>query len=178
MGDIAKLLAAAGFAAVRHRDQRRKGASKTPYINHPIEVARELSDSGVADLDVLVAALLHDTVEDTGTSPSEIEERFGRPVRLLVAEVTDDKSLGKQERKRLQIEHAPKLSRGAKLIKLGDKISNVREVAIDPPVDWSAARTREYLDWAEAVVAGLRGTSTALERRFDEALDMGRSLVR
>jgi guanosine-3',5'-bis(diphosphate) 3'-pyrophosphohydrolase len=178
MGDIAKLLAAAGFAAVRHRDQRRKGASKTPYINHPIEVARELSDSGVEDLDVLVAALLHDTVEDTGTSPSEIEERFGRAVRLLVAEVTDDKSLGKQERKRLQIEHAPKLSRGAKLIKLGDKISNVREVAIDPPVDWPAARKREYLDWAEAVVAGLRGTSAALERKFDEALEMGRSLVR
>jgi guanosine-3',5'-bis(diphosphate) 3'-pyrophosphohydrolase len=178
VSDFARLLAAAGFAAVRHRDQRRKGAGRTPYVNHPIEVARELSDSGVEDLDILIAALLHDTVEDTGTSPSEIEERFGRRVRLLVAEVTDDKSLEKQERKRLQIEHAPKMSLGAKLIKLGDKISNVREVSSDPPVDWPAARRREYLDWAEAGVAGLRGTSAVLERRFDEALAMGRSLTR
>lgn len=178
MSDLDRLLAAASFAAVRHRGQFRKGVSKAPYINHPLELASELAGAGVADLDVLVAALLHDTVEDTGTRPEEIEEKFGAVVRLLVDEVTDDKSLDKQVRKRLQIEHGPGLSPGAKLIKLADKISNVREVANDPPVDWSVARKLEYLDWAAAVVAGLRGTSPALERRFDDVVGMGRSLIR
>ena len=178
MSDLGRLLAAASFAAVRHRGQFRKGKSKNPYVNHPLEVASELAGAGVGDLDVLVAALLHDTVEDTGTRPEEIEGVFGAAVRLIVDEVTDDKSLDKQVRKRLQIEHAPGLSRGAKLVKLGDKISNVREVANDPPVDWSVARKLEYLDWAEAVVAGLRGVSPELERRFDEAVRMGRSLIR
>lgn len=178
MNDLARLLEAARFAAERHCDQRRKGAGKAPYVNHPIEVAEELARvGGVGDPDVLVAALLHDTVEDTRTRPDEIEERFGAAVRRLVEEVSDDKSLDKDVRKQLQIEHARTLSRGAKLIKLGDKFCNVREIALDPPADWPAARKRAYFDWAEAVVAGIRGTNAALEREFDEVLGMARSLV-
>ncbi len=178
MDDVPRILEAARFAAERHRDQRRKGASQAPYVNHPIEVAEVLARvGGVRDADVLAAALLHDTVEDTGTRPAEIEERFGAAVRRLVEEVTDDKSLDKEVRKQLQIEHAPKLSRGAKLIKLGDKIGNVREISQDPPIDWPAACKREYFDWAEAVVAGLRGTNKVLEAKFDEVLGVARSLA-
>jgi guanosine-3',5'-bis(diphosphate) 3'-pyrophosphohydrolase len=179
MSDLARVLAAASFAASRHRNQRRKGADGSPYVNHPIDVAHELAATGgVEDVDVLLAALLHDTVEDTDTRPEELEERFGAVVRRLVEEVSDDKSLPKAERKRLQIEHAASLSPGAKLIKLADKICNVREVTLDPPHDWSTGRRRAYLDWAEAVVASLRGTNEALERAFDLTLGMARSLVR
>jgi len=176
--DCAKLLEAVNFSASKHRDQRRKGAEQSPYINHPVEVANVLAGvGGVEDVDVLIAALLHDTVEDTGTLPEELERQFGDTVRRLVEEVTDDKSLPKQERKRLQLEHAPRLSRGAKLIKLGDKISNVREIALNPPADWPLARRREYLEWAAGVVAGLRGVNERLENRFDEVLGMARRLV-
>jgi guanosine-3',5'-bis(diphosphate) 3'-pyrophosphohydrolase len=179
MSELVKVLEAVSFAASRHRNQRRKGADRSPYVNHPIEVARELAATGgVGDVDVLLAALLHDTVEDTGTSPGELEERFGAAVRRLVEEVSDDKSLPKAERKRLQVERAAALSPGAKLIKLADKICNVREVTLNPPLDWSSARRSEYFDWAEAVVARLRGTNEALERAFDATLEMGRSLVR
>lgn len=176
--DLARLLAAAAFAADRHQGQRRKGAAAAPYVNHPIAVANELAAAGVDDPDVLVAALLHDTVEDTGTQPEELERLFGAAVRRIVAEVTDDKRLPKAERKRLQVEHAPSLSRGAKLVKLGDKICNVREIGLDPPGDWPAARRAEYFAWAEAVVAGLRGASPELEERFDEALALARSRMR
>lgn len=179
MSDLAQVLAAASFAASRHRNQRRKGANGSPYVNHPIDVAHELAATGgVADLDVLLAALLHDTIEDTGTRPAEIEERFGPAVLRLVEEVSDDKTLPKAERKRLQVEHAASLSRGAKLIKLADKICNVREVTLDPPHDWSTVRRCEYLDWAAAVVAGLRGTNEELEHAFDRSAEMARSLIR
>ena len=179
MSDLVKVLEAVSFAASRHRNQRRKGTDQSPYVNHPIEVAHELAATGgVGDLDVLLAALLHDTVEDTATRPGELEERFGAAVRRLVDEVSDDKALPKAERKRLQVERAPSLSPGAKLIKLADKICNVREVTLDPPHDWSSARRHEYFDWAEAVVAGLRGTNEALERAFDRTLEIARSLVR
>jgi guanosine-3',5'-bis(diphosphate) 3'-pyrophosphohydrolase len=123
------LLRAVEFSAERHRDQRRKGVDASPYINHPIEVAAMLANvAGVRDLAILVAAVLHDTIEDTRTSPEELEAAFGSEIRLLVQEVTDDKSLPKAERKRLQVEHAPQLSPSAKLIKLADKVSNVRDV--------------------------------------------------
>ena len=175
---LARLLDAANFSAARHRNQRRKSASAAPYVNHPIEVANELAAAGVDDAEVLIAALLHDTVEDTGTRPRELEERFGAAVRRIVEEVSDDKALPKQERKRLQVEHAPSLSHGAKLVKLGDKICNVREISLAPPHDWSADRKHRYFDWAAVVVAGCRGANAALERRFDEVLGLGRNLVR
>ena len=166
---LAPLLAALRFASEKHRDQRRKGANASPYINHPIEVAELLARvGGVRDVEVLAAAILHDTIEDTETTPEELERAFGSRVRELVAEVTDDKSLPKQERKRLQHEHAPHLSLDAKQIKLGDKISNVREIAASPPDGWPLERRREYIEWARSVVAGCRGANALLERHFDE----------
>ena len=157
------------------RSQFRKGVDASPYINHPLEVASILANVGdVTDVTTLVAALLHDTVEDTSASPEELETEFGPEVRLLVEEVTDDKSLPKAERKRLQIEHTPSLSVAAKQIKLGDKICNIRDVVEHPPSDWSLQRRREYLDWAAEVVAGCRGANERLERHFDEVLEDGR----
>lgn len=173
---VARLLDAAVFAARRHRDQRRKDKDASPYINHPLEVARLLArEGGVTDLDVLLAAV-HDTIEDTETSAEELEERFGAWVRRLVEEVTDDKSLPKAERKRLQIEGAPHLSRDAKRIKLADKIANVTDVTRTPPADWSLEGRREYLDWTERVVEACRGVSPGLERLYDERLAEGRRL--
>lgn len=145
---VGLLLRAVEFSAERHRGQRRKGVDASPYINHSIEVAAMLANvAGVRDLAILIAAVLHDTIEDTRTSPEELEAAFGPEVRLLVQEVTDDKTLPKAERKRLQVKHAPQLSPSAKLIKLADKVSNVRDVTDRPPSDWSVERRREYLDW-------------------------------
>ena len=174
--DLARILRAAAFAADRHRYQKRKDKDATPYVNHPLAVADVLAGvGGVTDVDVLVAALLHDTVEDTDTSPEEIERLFGATVRQLVDEVSDDKSLPKAERKQLQVEHAATASDEAKLLKLGDKICNVSDVVSDPPADWPTERRREYLDWSEQVVAGCRGTNGALEARFDELVGEGRT---
>jgi (p)ppGpp synthase/HD superfamily hydrolase len=176
--DLTLLLKAASFSAERHRSQSRKGEDTTPYINHPLEVACILADvGGVVDVTTLVAALLHDTVEDTSTSPEDLEERFGPDVRSLVEEVTDDKSLDKAERKRLAVEHAPSLSPAAKQIKLGDKMCNVRDVAEHPASGWSMQRRREYLDWAAAVADGCRGVNERLERRFDEVLREARAAL-
>ena len=131
------------FAARKHRDQRRKDPEASPYINHPIALANILwVGGGIDDPNVICAALLHDTVEDTETTEAELVERFGRKIASIVMEVTDDKSLEKAERKRLQVEHAPTLSREAKLVKLADKISNVRDVASAPPSDWPLERRR------------------------------------
>jgi guanosine-3',5'-bis(diphosphate) 3'-pyrophosphohydrolase len=163
-----EVLRALVFAAHKHRDQRRKDAERSPYINHPIEVVELLwRVGGVRDGVTLTAAALHDTVEDTGTHPDEIEAIFGIEVRDLVLEVSDDKALPKAERKRLQIEHAPHISARAKMLKLADKITNVRDVLARPPADWSQQRRVEYIRWAEDVVAGLRGTNPALEAEFD-----------
>jgi (p)ppGpp synthase/HD superfamily hydrolase len=177
-GNCATLLKALVFSAAQHRDQRRKDREASPYINHPIEVASVLANvGGVSEITTLVAAILHDTIEDTQTMPEEIEGRFGPEIRLLVEEVSDDKRLLKAERKRLQIEHAPSLSRRAKLIKLADKICNVRDVTHRPPAHWPLERRREYLDWTERVVAGCRGASPRLEQEYDRVLREGRALL-
>ncbi len=169
MNTINKLVEAASFAAQRHTGHHRKGDAKEPYINHPLEVANLLANvGGVDDIDVLIAAILHDTVEDVGVKKEEIVERFGERVAGFVMEVTDDKSLPKDERKRLQVEHAPHLSPEAKLVKLGDKISNITDVTNNPPAGWDIQRREEYIEWGEAVVMGLRGSNEELERRFDE----------
>ena len=169
--DTGFVLEAVRFAAEKHKNQRRKGAESPPYINHPVEVAEHLWRVGkVRKTTVITAALLHDTLEDTSTTPEEIRERFGEEVLGLVREVTDDKRLPKQERKRLQIDHAPGLSPGAKEIKLADKYCNVRDIAENPPVDWSPERKREYLHWAQRVANGLRGANPALEKALDELL--------
>ena len=156
------------FAAYKHRNQRRKDVDASPYINHPIALARVLAvDAGVDDEKTLVAAILHDTVEDTETSFEELKERFGLLIAETVAEVTDDKSLPKLRRKTLQIEHAPHLSKRAKLVKLAHKICNLRDVASSPPKDWTLQRRREYFYWAKQVVDGLRGVHSRLEAVFD-----------
>ena len=162
------LLRAASFAAAKHHDQRRKNPGGTPYINHPLAVAELLArEGGVEDPVVLVAALLHDTVEDTDATRADLERLFGAEVAGVVAEVTDDRTLPKEERKRRQVEHAPHLSGRARLVKLADKICNVRDVADDPPAGWSLGRRQEYFDWAKEVVDGLRGGNAALEAAFD-----------
>jgi hypothetical protein len=165
-----RLVQAYDFAARMHTDQRRKGARAEPYINHLTEVAAlvgEGNDGG--DIDIIVAAILHDTIEDTETTLEELTEKFGGRVAELVSEVTEDKSLSKAERKRLQVDRSANASVGAKIIKLADKISNLRALASSPPVDWSEARRWKYLAWARRVVAGCRGANAWLEGEFDAA---------
>jgi len=166
---LALVLKAMHFAAERHGRQRRKDEEASPYINHPIAVAHVLCSVGrVTDPLTLAAAMLHDTIEDTETSGTELEQEFGLKIRHIVEELSDDKSLPAEARKRLQIERAPTLSPRARLVKLADKICNVRDVIDTPPVGWSSQRRRDYIFWAQAVIRGLRGTSEALERHFDE----------
>jgi guanosine-3',5'-bis(diphosphate) 3'-pyrophosphohydrolase len=166
---IPPLLKAVSFAAHKHRNQRRKDVSGTPYINHPLMVIRLMSEvGGLQYKDALIAGALHDTVEDTDTTPEEIEELFGEIVCSLVMEVTDDKLLDKGVRKQLQIVHAPHLSPNAKIIKLADKTANVTDIAHLPPIGWSVERRLEYLSWCQKVVAGCRGTNRALEMLFDQ----------
>jgi guanosine-3',5'-bis(diphosphate) 3'-pyrophosphohydrolase len=172
---VAGLLAAMEFASRKHIAQRRKGEDAAPYINHPIAVTYLLAETGgITDPVTLMAAILHDTIEDTATTRTELDERFGPTVRKVVEEVTDDKTLDDAVRKALQVEHAPALSRRAKAIKIADKIDNVRDVTEHPPPTWSLARRIQYLDWSERVVAGCRGTNDPLERLYDEVLKQGR----
>jgi guanosine-3',5'-bis(diphosphate) 3'-pyrophosphohydrolase len=174
---FASLLSAVAFAARKHSAQRRKDPQATPYINHPITVTELLARvGGVEDLALLQAALLHDTIEDTTTTPEELDALFGHEVRQLVQEVTDDKSLPKAERKRLQIVHAPDLSSRAKLLKLADKIANLMDLTPTVPASWPPQRKREYLDWAEQVAKSLRGINPALEELFDSTLAEKRAL--
>ncbi len=166
------LLKALEFAAEKHRDQRRKGVEASPYINHPIQVAEVLtSHADEDDLTTLMAAVLHDTIEDTDTTRADLEKLFGPEVADVVCEVTDDKALPKQERKRLQIEHSPHLSDRAKRIKIADKICNVRDIGARPPADWDNSRRKEYFQWATEVVAGCRGAHEALEAYFDHCVE-------
>ena len=166
--DLGLVLRAASFAAHKHRDQRRKDRAASPYINHPIALANVLANEGdVQRAIVLAAALLHDTIEDTDTTYDELVAEFGKEIAAVVLEVTDDKLLTKQERKRLQVEHASSISHDAKLVKLADKICNIRDITSSPPSDWSLDRKREYFDWAKQVVDQLRGVNTNLEDLFD-----------
>lgn len=166
----AKLFEALAFAAHKHRAQRRKDVEASPYINHPIALARTLAvEGGIVDTATLIAAVLHDTVEDTDTTFEEIRAMFGKTVADTVREVTDDKSLEKADRKRLQVEHAPHMSRRAALVKLADKTSNLRDVASSPPRGWPLERRRAYFEWAREVVDGLPKVSKALRAAFDEA---------
>ena len=168
--DLRLLLRALAFAAHKHRDQRRKDRAASPYINHPIALANVLArEGGVADIDTLCVALLHDTVEDTRTTYRELRSAFGARIARTVLEVTDNKRLRKHTRKRLQVEHAPSLSRSAKLVKLADKICNLRDLGERPPVGWNKKRRREYFDWAKNVIDGVRGTNRRLETAFDAA---------
>jgi len=164
--DLLKVIRAAQFAAVKHSAQRRKGEAAEPYVNHVLEVAHLVAEAGL-DADVVAAALLHDTVEDTETSAAELAAAFGPLVTSMVLELTDDRSLPKAERKRLQVERAPHKSAGAQAIKTADKISNLRTILASPPADWSEQRKRDYFDFAHAVVAGLAQAPESLLAEFD-----------
>ena len=169
------ILKATHFAAQKHRDQRRKDKHNSPYIIHPISVALAIAQIGdVDDPEILAAALLHDTIEDTDTTSEELEEQFGEQVCKYVLEVSDDKNLPKSERKKRQIEHAKTLSKGAALIKLGDKISNVTDVINKPPSDWDINRRKAYLDWAEAVIKNCPQVNEKMENNFQEVLSSDR----
>lgn len=161
------VIKAMAFAAEKHRNQRRKDADASPYINHPIALAHTLvNEGGIENPLVLCAAVLHDTIEDTETTADELKGCFGEKITSIVLEVTDDTSLPKHARKQLQIEHAPHISPEAKLVKLADKICNLRDIISSPPAGWTEARKREYFDWAEQVVAGIQGVNSRLEAVF------------
>jgi (p)ppGpp synthase/HD superfamily hydrolase len=169
MTTILNLTEAYHFAAAKHVSQRRKGEAAEPHMNHLTEVADLVARAtGAANLELILAAVLHDTVEDTDTTPEELASRFGERVAGIVAEVTDDKSLPKADRKRLQVEHARHASRGAQIIKLADKTSNLRSMATSPPAGWSQRRA-DYVAWAREVVDGCRGANPWLEGQFDVA---------
>ncbi len=168
--DVLLLARAADYAARQHIAQRRKGERAEPYINHLTEVAALLAEAtGGTDATLLAGGLLHDTLEDTDSTYEDLVDRFGADVAALVAEVTDDKSLPKEERKRLQIDTTAGKSRRAKLLKIADKTSNLRSMVNSPPAGWTEARVRDYVVWAEQVVRGCRGLNAALEVAFDAA---------
>ncbi len=174
-----QLLPVVYFAAQKHRDQRRKDESASPYINHPIMVANQLVEiAKVTDVEILAGALLHDTVEDTDTTPQELEALFGTRVRELVEAVTDDKSLPKQKRKQLQIEHASSLSPGAALIKISDKIANLKDLAHSPPCGWDSARKQQYLDWAIEVVSHCPAVNEPLATCFNTTVEEVRQALK
>ena len=172
VSDILLMARAWNFSADRHAKQKRKGDAQEPYVNHLAEVAELVATATEGrDANLVAAAVLHDTVEDTATLPGELASVFNADIAELVAEVTDDKRLDKAERKRLQVEHAADISARAKVLKLADKTSNLRSLAKSPPADWSLERRREYLVWARDVVQGLRGANAWLEARFNEAAE-------
>lgn len=169
--EVAQLVRAMAFAAEKHRHQRRKDADASPYINHPIALAHVLTNEGnITDMTVLCAAVLHDTIEDTQTTVEEISALFGATVASVVLEVTDDKLLAPAMRKQQQIEHAPHISTQAKLVKLADKICNLRDILAAPPAGWSVKRKRAYFDWSVQVIAGVRGVHPDLEAVFDKLM--------
>ncbi len=168
---ISLLFKALAFSAEKHTKQRRKDVDKTPYINHPISLANILAKRWVIDENVLCAAILHDTIEDTDTTVEELQEHFGEKIKSIVLEVTDDKSLEKSVRKQKQVEHAASISHEAKLVKLADKIANITDIINSPPEDWSSNRKKEYFNWARAVVDNLRGAHQGLEKDFDDLIN-------
>lgn len=161
---LEKIFEALLFAAEKHKNQRRKDVDASPYINHPIAVVYYLYRYGrVFDSDVLVAAILHDTIEDANTSPEEVYELFGERTMQLVLELTENKSFPSDVRKKLQVEKAKGMSEGAQAIRIADKISNITDLIQSPPSGWSQERKREYLKWTKKVVDQLRGINPGLE---------------
>ena len=178
-GEISLFLKALHFSAAKHRDQRRKDEQASPYINHLIEVADILWETGrIRDMTTIIAGILHDTLEDTNTTPEELDAAFGSEIRSIVGELTDDKSLPQDERRRLQVEHAGKLSVRAQYVKLADKISNIGNIIDSPPGDWSSERKLEYVAWGEEVIDKLRGSNEPLERHFDALAERARREIK
>ncbi len=168
---------AESFARERHATQTRKGAAAEPYATHLEEVAAMVAACG-GDVVSVAAAWLHDTVEDCPpTSFEELEEVFGAEVSAVVRELTDDKSLEKDERKRLQVVNAAAKSPRAALVKIADKTSNLMALAASPPAEWDKARKLDYVKWAEEVVEALPQGHEAARRRFRDAADRARASI-
>lgn len=175
--DISKFIKALNFSAYKHRSQKRKSIEEIPYINHPLRVAEILWEEGdIRNMDIIIAGILHDTIEDTGTKAEEITALFGETVTGYVLEVTDDRSLSKEERKKMQIEHAANISFEAKQIKLADKIANIYDVGINPP-NWTVERKKQYLEWADLVVSELKGANPKLEALFYKILEESKVIL-
>ena len=165
--DIARIAQALDFACRKHVHQRRKGEGREPYINHLAAVARLVADAtGGGDANLMIAALLHDCVEDQGVTATEVAAAFGDDVATLVMEVTDDKKIPKHERKLAQVEHAARISARARVLKIADKTANLRSIQHSPP-DWPLTRKHRYFAWAQAVVAGARGVNPLIDAAFD-----------
>lgn len=173
MMDYKLIVKAAVFAAEKHKYQRRKGYNQVPYINHPLKVAEILIDTNEQDPLILIAAILHDVIEDTDATKEELIQRFGIEVAEYVEELTDDKNLPIAIRKELQIKGAAGLSSGAKKIKIADKICNIEDI-VNYPLDWTLERRLAYLDWSVQVVENCRGVSPELENLFDLTVEDGR----
>ena len=178
IADLRRLTKALSFAAEAHRNQRRKGAAQEPYINHLIEVLDlVVHTTSDADMDTLIAALLHDVVEDTPTDYEDVATNFGERVAEIVRENSDDMSLPKAERRRARIAAMARKSREARIVKMADVISNLRAIAVSPPAGWSAARKLGYLEGCRQLVNAARGTEASIERIFDEtAADVERAI--
>lgn len=174
MKNIVRVCQALDFAAQKHATQRRKGVAQEPYINHLAEVSLLLAEAtGGSDVNLVIAGLLHDCIEDQGVRFEELVERFGEDIAALVRDVTDDKSLPKAERKRLQVVDTPHKSDRVKMLKLADKTSNLRSMRTSPPREWDRQRRQEYFAWARAVVAGCGEVNAYLNERFEEAYAAG-----
>lgn len=170
MHELVEVCQALDYAAQKHAAQRRKGVAQEPYINHLAEVALLLAEAtGGKDANLVVAGLLHDCIEDQGVKYEELAARFGADVADLVRDVTDDKSLPKAERKRLQVVETPHKPDRAKMLKLADKTANLRSMKSSPPKDWDEQRRRDYFAWALAVAEGCGEVSAFLRAKFDEA---------
>jgi guanosine-3',5'-bis(diphosphate) 3'-pyrophosphohydrolase len=176
---VGLLLKVLRFASEKHRHQRRKDKERSPYINHPIDVAERIwNRGGYHEVNAVCAALLHDTVEDTDATFEEIEGLFGKEITDIVREVTDDKSLPKASRKQAQIDHGPHLSTGARHIKLGDKTSNVTDVCRSTPPDWSEERCNEYLDWTKRMIDTISGTNIQMEKDYLDILAEAKAKIK
>ncbi len=178
MNDLLLVTRAFNFASQRHSKQRRKGEAQEPYINHLAEVALLVAEATRGkDPNLIAAALLHDTIEDTDTTREELAICFNDDIANLVNEATDDKTLRREERKQLQITNASKKTQRAKILKLADKTSNLRSIANSPPKNWDSLRKTEYIDWALRVVSGLGDFPTELKTHFDQAVEKARNSV-
>jgi guanosine-3',5'-bis(diphosphate) 3'-pyrophosphohydrolase len=170
--DIHLVIKAVTYAAEKHKYQRRKGFNQVPYINHPLKVANLLSEAGENDENLLLAAILHDIIEDTDATDEELRREFNNEICEIVLEVTDDKELPYAIRKELQVKNTPNLSISAKKIKIADKICNIRDI-VNYPLDWSTERKLSYLEWAEQVVQACRGINEKLDKIFEDTLKEG-----
>ncbi|QQO19670.1 HD domain-containing protein [Bradyrhizobium diazoefficiens] len=178
LSDVRLISEAAELAAHRHNGMARKGRGNEPYINHLAEVANLLAAAtDGADAELVAAGWLHDSIEDTDTTREELARTFSERVASLVAECTDDMSLPKAERRRLQVLEAPKKSSGAKLIKIADKISNIGARIHSDPTTEERDDLADYSGWAEQVVAGCRGGNAWLDEKFDDAVKAARALL-